>query len=161
MAAGSTYTPIATNTLGSATSTVTFSTISGSYTDLVLVISGSSSGGNADVRLTFNGASTGFSDTNLYGSGSAAGTQRRSNNSRIQDILIYSTESNAIIQIMNYSNSTTYKTVLARYNVTGSEVGATVGLWQSTSAITSITLVAGTVNFATGSTFTLYGIAAA
>ena len=32
-----TYEPIATTTLGSAASTITFSSISGSYTDLILV----------------------------------------------------------------------------------------------------------------------------
>jgi hypothetical protein len=160
MAAGSTYTPIATATGTGSSGTITFSSISGSYTDLILIVSGTASG-NSDLRLTFNGATTGFSDTNLYGTGATAGSQRRSNNSRIQDILFYTTQSNVMIQVMNYSNATTYKTVLARYNVPGSEVGATVGLWQSTSAITSLTLVAGTSNFNTDSTLTLYGIAAA
>jgi hypothetical protein len=160
MAAGSTYTPIATATGTGSSGTITFSSISGSYTDLILIISGTASG-NSDLRLTFNGATTGFSDTNLYGTGTTAGSQRRSNNSRIQDILFYTTESNAIIQIMNYANTTTYKTVLSRSNVASADVSATVGLWQSTSAITSLTLVAGTSNFNTGSTFTLYGIAAA
>jgi hypothetical protein len=67
---------------------------------------------------------------------------------------------------MNYSNSTTYKTWLVRNNnqETGTYVGteAIVGLAQLTAAITSITI--GTAsggtdyNFASGSTFTLYGI---
>ena len=39
MAAGATYEPIATNTLGSAAASVTFSGISGSYTDLILITS--------------------------------------------------------------------------------------------------------------------------
>ena len=40
MAAGNTYVALATQTLGSATATVTFSSISGAYTDLVLVYNG-------------------------------------------------------------------------------------------------------------------------
>jgi hypothetical protein len=36
MAAGNTYTPLATQTLGSAAASVTFSSISGAYTDLVV-----------------------------------------------------------------------------------------------------------------------------
>jgi hypothetical protein len=66
---------------------------------------------------------------------------------------------------MNYSNSTTYKTVLGRSNRASSDTAADVGLWRSTSAITRIDLAMGgsfpTNNFASGSTFTLYGIAAA
>jgi hypothetical protein len=49
-----TYEPIATTTLSSAQSSVTFSSISGSYTDLVLVSNVSGSGGNANLRVTLN-----------------------------------------------------------------------------------------------------------
>jgi hypothetical protein len=38
---------------------------------------------------------------------------------------------------------------------------AVVGLWRNTASITSMTYSASANNFATGSTFTLYGIAAA
>jgi hypothetical protein len=46
-----TYEPIATTTLGSATSTVTFSSISGSYTDLVAVFEVTLTSGKC--RFTF------------------------------------------------------------------------------------------------------------
>ncbi len=49
-----TYEPLATTTLGSAASSVTFSSISGSYTDLVVVFSGTAGGGNSNLILTFN-----------------------------------------------------------------------------------------------------------
>jgi hypothetical protein len=64
---------------------------------------------------------------------------------------------------MNYANTTTYKTVLARSNVTDFRVAAIVGLWRSTSAINTIQLRSdnSSYNFTTGSTFTLYGISAA
>jgi hypothetical protein len=59
MAAGNTYTPIVTNTLSSATSSVTFSSISGSYTDLVLVIAYKAATTNyPTLRLSFNGSAT-------------------------------------------------------------------------------------------------------
>jgi hypothetical protein len=58
----------------------------------------------------------------------------------------------------NYSNTTTFKTFLSRTNVASDRVEALVGLWRSTSAITSITLYCGSNSFVTGSTFTLYGI---
>jgi hypothetical protein len=78
--------------------------------------------------------------------------------------------SNTIVHIMNYSNTTTFKTYLARNNnaaTSGTYVGteAIVGLAQLTAAITSITIgtASGSTdyNFATGSTFSLYGIKAA
>ena len=66
-----------------------------------------------------------------------------------------------ITHIMNYSNSTTYKTVLTRGG-DGSILVANVGVYRSTSAITQIQIEpqAGG-NFDVGSTFALYGITAA
>jgi hypothetical protein len=71
----------------------------------------------------------------------------------------------AIFHLQNYSNSTTYKTVLNRTNYAGSGgwTVASVGLWRDTSAITSIRIAISetqTGNFISGSTFTLYGIKA-
>jgi hypothetical protein len=164
-----TYEKIATTTLGSAQASVTFSTISGSYTDLVLVINWgeSTSGDNSFLRFNSDTGSN-YSNTELYGTGSSAGSQRRSN-ATFMDINraiggdgtnIYS---NAIINIQNYSNTTTYKTALLRSNLaTGTYPGvdAFVGLWRSTSAITSITILPASNNLLSGSTFTLYGIKA-
>lgn len=163
MAAGSTYTPIATNTLGSATSSVTFNSFSG-YTDLILVTAGTASTSGAG-WLTFNGDSptsgSNYSNTSLYGNGATAGSYRRTSQARINDSLFYGTQCNNIFHIMNYANTTTYKTVLLRANYPAGELNATVGLWRSTSAITSLTLTHSGGNFSIGTTFTLYGIAAA
>jgi len=162
MAAGMTYFPIATNTLGSAAPSVTFSSISGSYTDLIIVQSSQTSAGGY-TRITFNSdTGSNYSNTQIYGSGTTAGTSRTTSSSYIQSG--YSTASvqvSLIHQIMNYSNSATYKTTIMRWNDTSDTVGASVGLWRSTSAITSITLTQGSGNYNTGSTFTLYGISAA
>ena len=62
---------------------------------------------------------------------------------------------------MNYSNTTTYKNMLARYNSIGVEVMAYIGLYRQTAAITRLDIKAGSTNFTTGTTFTLYGILAA
>ena len=69
--------------------------------------------------------------------------------------------SNVIVQFMNYSNTTTNKTVLSRANNAATGTDAIVNLWRSTAAITSIYVYVPSGNFATGSTFTLYGILAA
>ena len=76
MAAGNTYTPIATNTLSSATASVTFSSISGVYTDLVLVITPTIPTGAYDILMRVgNGtvdSGTNYSVTRVSGTGSAA-----------------------------------------------------------------------------------------
>ena len=66
-----------------------------------------------------------------------------------------------IAQFMNYANTTTYKTVIGRANNAGYGADTSVGVWRNTAAISTITLTALTANFASGSTFTLYGIKAA
>ena len=167
MAAGNTYVALATQTLGSAAASVTFSSISGAYTDLVLVTQGNMSGSGASVYLEINGdTASNYSFTYLYGTGSASASSRASNNSTGIDALGYSSgfstgQLMTINNFMNYSNATTYKTVLCRGSDAGSEVGATVGLWRSTSAITSIKVKNTGSNFTVGHTFSLYGIAAA
>lgn len=163
MAAGSTYTPIATTTLGSAQSSVTFSSFSG-YTDLVLIaaIKGTST---IYRQLTVNGDNgSNYSITELYGDGSSAGSGKQSNATAIAMSEATNSTSDgtaiSIFNFMNYANTSTYKTVIARNN-SYNRVTATVGLWRSTSAINSITLSAYSNTYATGSTFTLYGILAA
>jgi hypothetical protein len=162
MAAGSTYTPIATTTLGSAAASVTFSSL-GAYTDIIAVISGTTSNyGNTSLRFNSDSGNN-YSVTYLYGDGSAAYSGRTTSTDALRfGSLDTSVIANNIIQIQNYSNSSTYKTALSRGNTTNGSVDARVGLWRNTAAITSITIfVYGGYNFATGSTFTLYGIAAA
>jgi hypothetical protein len=170
MAAGSTYTPIATTTLGSAAASYTFSSISGSYTDLVLVVAGTISSNGFGVVARFNSDSgTNYSLTNLRGSGSAAQSNRASNQTYVwlgYGVGFSSTEQNNLVaNIQNYSNTTTFKTVLSRANNANGSAGfgtdAVVNLWRSTSAITSITVQPESGNLNSGMTLTLYGIAAA
>jgi len=166
MAAGATYEPIATTTLGSTQATVTFSSISGSYTDLVLIANRSSSALD-NLAMQFNGdTGSNYSFTVLYGSGSVAGSARGSNTNN--PYLDYQAASEStfqapvILNIQNYANSTTYKTTIARGSNAARGVDATVMLWRSTSAITSILLKCHDgSNFTSGSMFTLYGIASA
>lgn len=163
MAAGSTYTPIATTTLGSAQASVTFSSL-GSYTDLVLVVN-CTTASDSNVLLRFNSdTGTNYSNTTLDGTGSAATSYRYTNQTSIyltnQAYAQSSTQFNSIANIMNYGNATTYKTVICRSNNSATGTDAIVNLWRSTSAITSITIL-GNANFNSASTFTLYGIASA
>jgi hypothetical protein len=166
MAAGMTYFPIATNTLGSATSSVTFSSISGSYTDLFIVINSGSTTSGQDIRCRFNSDSgSNYSFTYLTGNGSSASSGRATSQTFMpldyNGYLSGSIATTTIINCMNYSNSTTYKTILGRFNTAAFGTDAAVGLWRSTSAITSIEFLTSASTFLAGSTFTLYGIAAA
>ena len=156
-----TYEAIATTTLGSAQSSVTFSTISGSYTDLVVIFGGSvSSFGN--LRLQFNSdTATNYSNTRVGGYGSSAFSDQSSNIAFI-NIAILDTDiiGNAIAHIQNYSNTTTYKTVISRGNSSAQYVISTAGLWRNTAAINSVTVRSQNGNINTGSVITLYGIKA-
>jgi hypothetical protein len=165
MAAGSTYTPIATTTLGSGQADITFTSFSG-YTDLVLIVSGTPvTAGSYNLEMRFNGdTASNYSRTVLSGDGSVASSSRNSSQTKIvitNEGNLTTTINNQTINIFNYSNSTTYKTVLARGNRANAGLDATVGLWRSTAAITSIVIFLTGSNLATGTTATLYGISAA
>ena len=172
MAAGPTYTPIATTTLGSNTTTVTLSSIPSIYTDLRVVIVPASSSGTNGIRMRINGdTGTNYSATYLSGTGSAANSGRTTSsaNMSLSNYVGITTTLGEVIytlDFMNYSNTTTYKTTLIRTNQAANGVEGNVGLWRSTSAINSLsfninTFGSSTGDFITGSTFTLYGIAAA
>jgi hypothetical protein len=158
-----TYEPIATNTLGTAAATVTFSSVSGSYTDLILVTKTKAATSAGYIYLQFNGdAATNYSYTVLSGNGSRATSARATTNQYgfiTYDVGTSTSDFNTVTisNIMNYSNSTTNKTVISRCSDAGFGVDASATLWRSTAAITSVTFGSNN-NFAIGSTFTLYGI---
>jgi hypothetical protein len=157
---------------GSSTATVTFdlTTVTGNYTDLRLVINSQNANSTYQPYIQFNsdtsGSSTNYSTTSLRGDGSSAASGRHTSNFGWYPVPGpgVGTTGNFepwLIDIMNYSNTTTYKTGLSRFNNSASIVAANVHLWRSTAAITSISITAesGSGNFVAGSTFTLYGIA--
>lgn len=161
-----TYEPIATTTASGSVATYTFSSISGSYTDLILVCN-TGNGGNSDVRIRVNSDSgSNYSRTVLRGNGSAAASVRASNQTyaEVDSDGFSSTaiQQTLIVHFINYSNTTTNKTILSRSNNASYGTDAIVNLWRSTSAITSIEVFnSNASNWLSGSTFTLYGIKAA
>jgi hypothetical protein len=106
-----------------------------------------------------------YSSTFLYGNGTSALSARVSSNTygyaNYGSAVFTSTFNVQIVQFMNYSNTTTNKTFLARGNEAASGTDAIVNLWRSTTAISTIKVYPSAQNWATGSTFTLYGIKAA
>lgn len=170
MAAGNTYTPIATQTLNSNQTTVSFTSIPGTYTDLVLVVVGwSTQAGTSSNGLwtRFNSdTGTNYSNTYLY----ADGTNVLSGKSINLDYAYLGQLSQtsatsptmSVTHIMNYANTTTFKTALTKEG-RGDGVNSTyANLWRSTNAITRIDLQRdGTNQIKSGTIFTLYGITAA
>jgi hypothetical protein len=159
-----TYEPIATQTLGTASSTVTFSSIPQTYTDLIFSCNYSVNG-TYNLFIRVNGdTGNNYGTTGLDGYSTSARSYRNTSqpwmNLGFSDVA--NQRQSAILHFMNYSNSTTNKTALSRQNSATAYVLLAVGLWQNTSAITSISFntLAAEV-FASGSTFTLYGIKAA
>ena len=169
MPAGSTYTPIATTTLGSSAASYTFSSIPSSYTDLILVAQTIVTSGSSfsDVFLRFNGdTGSNYSNTYLLGLSPSSSVSGRAANVTVADCGYLSANSGnpntRIIQIMNYSNTTTNKTIISRgASVNSGQTIAYANLWRNTAAINSVLIYPQSGNYAAGTTLTLYGIAAA
>jgi len=159
-----TYENIATQTLGSAAASITFSSIPATYTDLRLIFVGlgDTAGG---VTLRFNSDSgANYSSTYLQGNGSAAATANNSGNSSISVAGVNTNlrTANSLlidVNIFSYTGSTN-KTLLSLASGDNSGNGGTlnvVGLWRNTSTINTVAIFA-PVNFSSGATATLYGI---
>ena len=169
-----TYNLIASNTLSSSAASVTFSAIPSTYTDLVLRVSARSD--RADVTdsllLNINGLTTSiYSNTNLFGNGATASSNRLSAQSNAYLSYIVDAASNTSntfgnieIYIPSYtaSQNKPVSTFGAREdNSTTAVVNSVATLIQSTATISSITLALQFgPNFVSGSSFFLYGIKA-
>ena len=161
-----TYEKIATTTLGSAASTITFSSIAGTYTDLRLVLTGTAVSSASGIFRFNSDSGNNYSYTILYGDGTSVASGRSTSQNAIGTNYgsgLSTTPFLITIDIFSYAGST-FKTSLVsvQNDQNGSgEVNKIVGLWRSTSAITSVNLLTGSGQYATGTTATLYGIKAA
>ena len=162
-----TYKKIATTTLGSNAANITFSSISSAYTDLVIILNGAFTTAET-IGVQFNSdTGSNYSSTILAGNGSSASSGRNTNQTGLtvgtNGYWTTSIIANSILNIQNYSNTTTNKTMLSRSNNTSVGLDAIVGLWRNTAAINAIKLYGfySGHSFITGTTATLYGIKAA
>ncbi len=175
------YESIATVTLGTSASTISFTSIPSTYTHLQLrgSIQSNRSSYNVDnATVRFNSDSgANYSRHNVNASAStttapeAYGTGGATFGGPIPVVTGVATNvfNGFVLDILDYANTNKYKTmrILAGYDVNGTggtgSFGGTVGLysgaWQNTNAVTSITFapVDGT-NFTQYSTVALYGI---
>jgi len=153
---------IATTTLSSSQSSVTFSPTLSGYKHLQLryLVKGVSS---EWASIQFNSDSgNNYSRHNLSGNGSSASAGGAANSNGYTLFIFYSTAFTAgITDILDFSNTNKYKTVrtLSGWDNNGSgDVNFTSQAWLNTAAITSITISSNGANFASGSTFALYGV---
>jgi hypothetical protein len=165
---------IATVTVGSGgASTITFSGIPSGYSHLQVrgIIQGLyTSNDSAGALIRFN-SDTGanYATHRLYGNGTGAFSSASTSGTFIEGPISLVTPSSSsfspnVIDILDYANTSKYKTVrsLGGYDINGTGIiGLYSGLWQSTSAITTITITSylpGITVFNQYSTFALYGI---
>jgi hypothetical protein len=154
-----TYTLIDKATLGTTASSVTFTAIPSTYTDLLVKVSSRNTSSSQIFDFGFNGVTTNQSSIYLNGDGTSATSATYTLYGRsVQTGATSNTFSNNEIYIPNYAGST-FKSVsidaVNENNATGAFSSLVAGLWSSTAAITSITF---TASFDTGSSFYLYGI---
>ena len=164
-----TYVLIASNTVGSGgVSSVTFSSIPQTYTDLVIKASArNTDSGITYFTLTFNGNTSSYSGIRLEGTGSSSASYNLQTTAGIQPVYIDSstytanTFGNSEIYIPNYTSSN-YKSLssdsVSENNATAANMNMIAGLWSNSSAVTSITLTSIAGNFVQYSSFYLYGV---
>jgi len=152
-----TYEKIATTTSSGGTS-ISFTSIPSTYTDLQLVFVGTTGAGICQVQYNGDTASN-YSSTLMWGDGSSASSQRYTVGwvfvipGGVNDLVVQR------INIQNYANTTTYKTSIARADISTASTSKSAQLWRSTSAINRVDLISsGTYGSYTA---TLYGIKAA
>ena len=162
-----TYTLISSNVLTSSAASVTFSSIPATYTDLVLRISARGDDTGLLLEMTLNSATSTYSNTLLLGNGATASSTRNTGQVYLRAGYVNpsgstaSTFSSGEIYIPNYI-STTNKPMsslgMTENNATTAYIANYANLWQTSSAITSISLQVTGQNFVSGSSFYLYGI---
>lgn len=170
-----TYQLISANTLSSNTSTVTFSSIPQTFTDLVLKLSVRSTEGsftNDALRMRFNGSSSSvYNETFIRGDGSGTAVANTTINNTSELVALVNTEasgqstfSNVDIYIPNYTDtgfSQQSGAMTAMENTTTAAYITTLaGRYSPGTAISSITFAfyGTSSNFLSQSSFYLYGI---
>jgi hypothetical protein len=169
------YDSLATVTLSAATASVTFAGIPSGYKHLQVRIFGATTRGTYGIDsllITFNGDSgSNYSWHSVYGDGSAASAQSAANTSSIGNPALFGTTTSSTfgagtLDILDYAstNKTKVPRLLAGNDINGTtagyggRVGLSSGLWNNTSAITSIKFTPENGSLATYSSFALYGV---
>jgi hypothetical protein len=165
MAAGVTYDAIKTYTFATNGTTLSWTSIPNTYTDLVLVgYVKNTTGNNYETFITYNGDTAGhYSQGFVINYNAALQAGQNLNINQLRPFKSGNSQwSSNQMNIMDYSATNKFKTSIGR---TGDGTFATMlinGMWRSTSAINRIDITAESgSSFVAGTKFDLYGIASA
>ena len=162
---------IATTTIGAtAQSTITFSSIAGTYKHLQVrgAIRSDAGSNNWDLNIRMNSdTGSNYARHSMRGEGSAYSSEGQSSQTLMWLDRITSGTANVfsgvVIDFLDYANVNKYKTIRglggADYNGSGL-LSFNSGLWMSSSAVTSLTFTLSSGNFTQYSQLALYGIKA-
>jgi hypothetical protein len=163
----STYELIGSTLTPTATSSVTFSSIPQTYTDLIVVASIKPNGNSIGVSYQFNNdTGANYSATAiLQADGTAAFSSRDTNANGLTASWMGTATTNdnviAEVRIYNYADTSTNKSTMSRSGTYTRGVVRIVGKYfGSTNAITTLKVLAGN-NWAVGGSVALYGIKSA
>ena len=165
----SSYESIATANGTGSSGTITFNTIPSGYKHLQIRSIQRVASGNAYMKIQFNsdtGANYTYHQVFGLGSGSgAADAGTAQTGAAALTVAAGSLSANiygvAVIDILDYGNTSKYKTIRALDGMDANGSGQVIlnsGLWLNTAAITSISIQASASSFTTASQFALYGI---
>lgn len=158
-------TALANLTLGASASTVTFSSISGSYRDLILVVTAKSSASGWESRITVN-SDTGanYSVIGMYNNPSTLSAYAPTAQSVMKfgffGVLSTTTSVQWVTHFIDYSATDKHKIALSQIGQTGDGlIDLSTNRWVNTgSAITQLVVFPGSGTWSSGSTFALYGV---
>ena len=162
----SAYDSIATTTVGAGgTSTITFSSIPSTYTHLQIRYLNTTSTVYQNLVFRFNSdTGSNYAWHRLLGDGTSTVADAVSTTTSMNIGRSGTSASNfagGVFDLLDYANTNKYKTARSLYGTDGNGSGAIFlgsGLWQSTSAVSTITITSAAGNFDQYSSFALYGI---
>jgi hypothetical protein len=164
--------PIATVTLSSQATNIDFTNIPQNYTHLQVrgvgnvIHTGLDYG---DLSVNFNGdTGTNYTWTRMRGNSTNVGTDLQTTYASARAVYMCLTTSassfygSTIIDLLDYSNASKYKTMYSiggtDFNASGSGIGSTASIWANTNPITSIRFSSSNGDFRANTTLALYGI---
>jgi hypothetical protein len=152
-------------TAGAGQANITFSSIPGTYTDLLVKVSARATAASPDIYLRFNGLNTNLSDIVVYGLGASTVGSNSTSNIRVPFGSSSATAgvfANSEIYIPNYASAVIHPVsvdgAVEENGTTNNIMWLGAGLWNSATAITEINLIPASNNFAQYSSASLYGI---
>jgi hypothetical protein len=165
----SSWEQIATATGTGSSQTLSFATIPQTYKDLMVMFTGASTTTNADqgTQITINSGTTGALSTYMYGNYASAGGASPNvgtgTSSYYLNTFGNNNQTQATVLFMDYSSTTKTKTVHCYNGMQTSSIGYTFmysGVFNTTTAISQISLIASVGNWNTNTRCTLYGVKA-